>query len=66
MSNVTHIEDGKIGRQLRLGILAYLDDPPDSEFQRGYLAALLDLYRDCLEREGDDRVRLAAKLVFPS
>lgn len=63
--SVTHINDGKLERYIRETIIGYLGDPPESEFQMGYLAACLDIYREGLDREGDDRIKLAAGLVYP-
>lgn len=37
----------------------FLIDPADSDYQRGYLQAMIDLYRECLRRGvGDDRLKL--------
>jgi hypothetical protein len=42
------------------GVFAgYLSDPADSDYQRGFLAACLTLYREALGRgAGDDRLSL--------
>ena len=37
----------------------FIDDPADSDHQRGYLAALLTIYREGLGRgKGDDRLAI--------
>lgn len=37
----------------------FLIDPADSDYQRGYLQAALDIYRECLRRDdGDGRLKL--------
>lgn len=42
----------------------FLGDPPDSEFQRGYLAALLSVYTEGLGRGASDaRVKAAEGLL---
>jgi hypothetical protein len=42
----------------------YLNDPADSDYQRGYLAAALDIYSECLRRgDGDDRIGLLQKQI---
>tara|TARA_Y100001947_G_scaffold158677_2_gene172583 strand:+ start:1077 stop:1295 length:219 start_codon:yes stop_codon:yes gene_type:complete len=64
-NSVTHISDGEAGRYIRESILCYLGDPPDTDFQVGYLAALVDVYRECLGQEGGDRIKLAASLIYP-
>lgn len=63
--SVTHINDGRLERYIRQTIYGYLNDRPDTDFQLGYLAACLDIYREGLDREGDDRIKLAAGLVYP-
>ena len=66
MTVVTHLDDGRAARYIREAIISYLGDPPDSDFQQGYLAALLDLYREGLGKgSDDDRIKLAAKMVYP-
>lgn len=62
---VTTIEDGAVSRHVRGIILGYLDSPPESKFQKGYMAAMLDIYTEVLNREPDDRIKIAAKLVYP-
>lgn len=54
----------KASRYILNAILAFGNDPVDSEFTAGYLAALIDVYRDGLGHD-DDRVTLIAKTVYP-
>lgn len=42
----------------------FLDDPPDSDHQRGYLAALINVYREGLGRGADDARLLAAERLL--
>lgn len=42
-------------------IRGFLIDPPDSEFQRGYLAALVTVYREALD--GDENLAQSADLL---
>lgn len=45
-------------------IEGFLGDPPDSDFQRGYLAALLTVYREGIGRgDADARVIAAEGLI---
>jgi hypothetical protein len=54
----------RIAPKIISAIAGFLMDPPDSEFQRGYLAALCTLYREGLGRgEGDDRLTAAERLL---
>jgi hypothetical protein len=49
----------KATRYIEAAFAGYLGDPADSDFQRGYLAALLDLYREGLGKGAtDDRLTL--------
>lgn len=41
----------------------YLNDPADTDYQRGYLAAALDIYREGLRRHDDDRLTLLDKQI---
>lgn len=58
MSAVVSFDAEKASRYLQRAFALYLSDPADSEFQRGYLAGLLDLYREGLGKGADD-ARLA-------
>lgn len=54
----------KASRYLLHAIVSFTNDPCDSDFQRGFLSALLVVYREGLGKGiGDDRVALAAKQV---
>jgi predicted ATPase len=44
----------KASRYLERSFGLFLGDPPDSDYQRGYLAALLTLYREGLGKGRDD------------
>lgn len=48
----------KASRYLLNGLLGFVSDPPESDYQRGYLAALLTAYREGLGKgAGDDRLK---------
>ena len=40
---------------------AFLNDPPDSDFQRGYLAALVAVYKEAIGRPAADARIIAAE-----
>lgn len=42
-------------------IESFLNDPPDTEFQRGYLGALINVYREGLGRGAQDARLIAAE-----
>lgn len=66
MSNVVDFEAYRIAPFLMSAIEAFLRDPPDSEFQKGYLAALLIVYREGLGRNTDGRLDAAERLCEKS
>lgn len=61
MTEVTSFEGHKAQKFIEQGLLGFYGDPPDSDHQRGYLAALANVYLDCLNGPvTDDRI---AKVV---
>ena len=59
MENVVSFDAEKASRYIEQAFNGFLVDPADSDFQRGYLAALLTLYREGLGKgAGDDRLGL--------
>lgn len=58
-------EAEKASRYILDAILSFLSDPPDSDFQRGYLAALISIYREGLNKGADDdRVKYLEKILY--
>ena len=54
----------RASRYIEQAFAGYLADPPDSDFQRGHLAALLTLYQEGLGKgRGDDRLVLLDRMV---
>lgn len=45
-TEITSFEGEKVARYLREAFGGFLRDNPDSDYQRGYLAALLAVYRE--------------------
>lgn len=59
MSEVVSFDAEKASRYIERAFGGYLIDPADSDFQRGYLCALLDLYTEGLGKgQFDDRLSL--------
>ena len=59
MSNVISFDAEKASRYIEQALAGFINDPADSDFQRGYLAALLTLYEEGLGKGfGDDRLPL--------
>lgn len=52
--NIVSFEAEKASRYIERALRGYLTDPADSDFQRGYLCALLILYHEGLGKGFDD------------
>ena len=63
MSNVIDFDAAKLRPYLMEAITGFLNDPPDSLYQQGYWAALINVYDEGLILKGDARVEAARKLV---
>jgi hypothetical protein len=56
---VVNFEGERVSRYLHEVFDGYLNDPADTDWQRAYLAAHLDLYREFLGKGlDDDRLKL--------
>lgn len=59
MAELVSFDAEKASRYIERAFTGYLADPADSDFQQGYLSALLDLYREGLGKgANDDRIAL--------
>lgn len=66
MAEVVSFDAEKASRYVEQAFAGYLRDPADSDFQRGYLAALLTLYREGLGKgEGDSRLIVLDRQAYP-
>lgn len=54
MSQVISFDAERASRYLERVFAGFLGDPADSDYQRGFLAASLLLYRECLGKGADD------------
>ena len=64
MSNIISFDAEKATRYIEQALIGYLNDPADSDYQRGYLAALLNIYEEGLNKgAGDDRLPLLLQMV---
>lgn len=49
----------KTARYISSALMGFINDPADSDFQRGYLSAMLAMYREGLGRgRTDDRLKV--------
>lgn len=54
----------KASRYIEAGLIGFLNDPADSDHQRGYLAALLAIYTEGLGKGAlDDRIGLLERQI---
>lgn len=51
MTNVISFDAEKASRYIEQALDGFINDPADSDFQRGYLAALLTIYEEGLGKE---------------
>jgi len=63
MTNIVDFDAARLRPYLITAIEQFLSDPPDSLYQQGYLAALINIYDEGLILKGDARVDLARKLI---
>lgn len=62
--NVISFDAEKASRYLERAMFGFLGDPADSDYQRGFLAALLVVYREGLGKGAtDDRLRLLDEMT---
>lgn len=63
-SNVIDFDARRVEPFVMKAIEGFLNDPPDSDYQRGYAAALIVIYREGLGRGASDaRVEAAERLL---
>lgn len=63
MTNVISFDAEKASRYIEQALAGFINDPADSDFQRGYLAALLIIYEEGLGKGADDdRLSLLRKM----
>ncbi len=61
---VIEFETERASRYVLDALLSFIGDPPDTDFQTGYLACLLDIYREGLNQgDGDDRIDYLASFI---
>lgn len=66
-SNVIDFDSRRAEPYIMKAIEGFLNDPPDSEFQEGYLSALISVYREAIGRgESDARIEAAERLIRPA
>lgn len=64
MDNVVSFDAEKASKYIQQALAGFINDPADSDFQRGYLAALLTVYQEGLGKGlGDDRLPLLLQMA---
>lgn len=61
---VVDFDAGRVRARLTAAIDLFLGDPPDSEYQYGYLAALLSLWREAIDGGTADARVIAAERIL--
>jgi hypothetical protein len=62
MAQIVEFETERVARYVQRVFTGYAVDPATSDFQRGYLAAMLDLYREGMGKVDDRFAQLQAQL----
>lgn len=66
MAELVSFDAGRASRYIERAFAGFLDDPPDTNYQRGFLAALLALYTEGLGKGAvDARVALLDEMTAP-
>lgn len=64
MTNIVSFDAEKASRYIEQAMVGFINDPADSDFQRGYLAALLTIYEEGLGKEfGYSRVKILYDMI---
>lgn len=58
-ADITDFDAARLRPFIERALTLYLGDPPDTDYQRGYLAALVDMWREGL-RDGSPDARVIA------
>lgn len=61
MSEIISFDDAKMRRYIQQAMHGFMIDPADSDYQRGYLAALLNAWSEGLNGATDDRIAALRK-----
>ena len=65
-ASIIAFDDAKAERYLREALLMFYADPPDSDHQCGYEAALATVYVECLQGPvADDRLQVVIDRALP-
>lgn len=64
MTDIISFDAEKATRYIVQALVGFLNDPPDSDYQRGYLGALLTIYEEGLGKgAGDDRLPILLQMA---
>ncbi len=61
--NIIDFDGKRIVPYLNTTLKSFMSDPPDSTYQRGYLAACVDIYREGLGKD-NDLIKACEKIVY--
>jgi len=63
MADVIDFDSMRVRKYLDHAINGFLNDPPDSEYQAGFLGAVCVIYREALNNTTDDRITLCESML---
>ena len=63
MTNILDFNERGVGAYVIEALEGFLNDPPDSDFQFGYLSALCAVYREALNGQKDARLIACERIL---
>lgn len=63
MAQIIDFDAVRARTYIEQAVESFLKDPPDSDYQRGYLAALLTVWEEAIGSKGDARHEAAYRLL---
>lgn len=64
MSEIVSFDDSRARKYVERALIGFAGDPPDSDYQRGFLAALAIVYREGLGKVAPTDSRIALALAM--
>lgn len=63
MAQIIDFDGARARTYIERAVEGFLKDPPDSDYQAGYLAALLAVWEEAIGSKGDARHEAASRLL---
>jgi len=63
MAEIVGFDAHRVRKYLDRAITGFIKDPPDSDYQAGFLGAVCVIYREALNNTTDDRISLCERML---